>query len=536
MFRHWLNEWLLSVDRRDSSGTASAPTIAPQWLREVFYVHFCVGGAPAEVWARMNSLRANGVGAILNLATHPDHTAGAADGMARARTGNAAAPSPPLRHRQHHLPAQAGTEAAAEAEAQCDRCLDSLLASIDTTAVLPGTGFVAAQLSALCAPGLLETLAAALGRLHSAFGGEADGDGSGGGGDGGDGGGLWASRQSFDRVVGEKLAAAAAVAGSGPDCCDEEPPALSAVQVRQLELLQGRLERLAERAVDKGVKLMFQADEAPQRRPALEHIAHDLMRRYNCQRTTTTDPAAGEAGCEDGGGEGGGGGGAAVFLTYAAHLPDTPQRLQADLERAGREGYRLGAQLVGGPASTSASASLESACLDLLLAAVLSGGAEVMLSSHSRSVVEAAVGAMSRWGLVPEQEQEEAPPVYFGQQLGVADSISFSLGAAGVYKHCPLGDVDNVVPYLVRCIRETQSALQVGGPPGELQLIERELWRRLVQQPVSELGTAAAELIARGSERAGAGASAAARRGAAQAQIARRQQQGQVGRQVNGSM
>lgn len=65
-------------------------------------------------------------------------------------------------------------------------------------------------------------------------------------------------------------------------------------------------------------------------------------------------------------------------------------------------------------------------CLDLLLRAVKSDRAELMLGSHNQGSVEAAVAAMADLGMDPEEA-----PVYFGQLMGMADNLSFTLGQHG---------------------------------------------------------------------------------------------------------
>ncbi|GLC39259.1 hypothetical protein PLESTB_001650600 [Pleodorina starrii] len=339
-------------------------------------------------------------------------------------------------------------------------------------------------------------------------------------------------------------------------------------QLQQLDVLLGRLEVLVERAVRKGVKLIIDA-ELISMRPAVEHIAHGLMRRHNNNNINngnnnhndinrkTDDNAnhdnqqqkqqqqrcsaegsgpatfsAAEATTPGGGGSGGGGGEARVFLTYQAYLSDTRERLEADLSRAEAEGYTLGACLVSGaymhlerrwtatpqpsPPTTSTTLTASTAtstastvstppappavfdsveathasfaaCLELLLTAVQYGRAEVMVGSHHGGSVAAAAAMMARLGLVPEEA-----PVYFGQLLGMADGLSFTLGAAGykVYKLCPFGDPTKVVPYLARRVHETQYTLQ--GGVRELQLVEAEVARRLAQGTAAAASEAAA--------------------------------------------
>lgn len=65
--------------------------------------------------------------------------------------------------------------------------------------------------------------------------------------------------------------------------------------------------------------------------------------------------------------------------------------------------------------------------------------------------------------------------------LGMSDSITFTLGNAGykAYKYVPYGKVQEVMPYLIRRAQENSDAL--GGAKEELQMMTRELRRRLVK-------------------------------------------------------
>lgn len=54
------------------------------------------------------------------------------------------------------------------------------------------------------------------------------------------------------------------------------------------------------------------------------------------------------------------------------------------------------------------------------------GRAELMIGSHSQDSVEHAVALMARLGMEPGDA-----PVYFGQLLGMADNLTFTLGHNG---------------------------------------------------------------------------------------------------------
>ena len=60
-----------------------------------------------------------------------------------------------------------------------------------------------------------------------------------------------------------------------------------------------------------------------------------------------------------------------------------------------------------------------------MLGSVAPQGAEVMVASHNQSSVERAVEGMAARGLPPSSG------VYFGQLLGMADHLTFTLGRHG---------------------------------------------------------------------------------------------------------
>ena len=61
--------------------------------------------------------------------------------------------------------------------------------------------------------------------------------------------------------------------------------------------------------------------------------------------------------------------------------------------------------------------------------------------------------------------------VYFGQLLGMADHITFTLGRNGykAYKYVPYGPIDEVMPYLIRRAQENSALL---GAPGVAEKFE----------------------------------------------------------------
>ncbi|EFJ44944.1 proline dehydrogenase/oxidase [Volvox carteri f. nagariensis] len=522
----------------DSARSLLGDRIAMSAVQESFYKHFCAGKEPADVWARMNALRAHGIGAILDYAEEEDllkhckprqqeQEQGVTAAVAAAKEVEAGGGGAEARAKgkgryavitarqplggetiiQSRVAARTYDHSGEDDE--CERHATAFLSAIDTAATLPGQGFAAIKLTALGDPGLLEHLAAAVGSVRELFQTyDLDGDG-------------YITQAEFEECF-QKVAAeqgstssvderselwrwldpeqqgridyiswtqrlnlahmpelAASLEQQARATGPGRPWELSPSERVQLQGLLRRLERLVERAVSKGVKLMIDAEQSSLR-PAIDHIAHELMRRHNT--------AAGGA---SGPGE------AVIFVTYQAYLRDAQQRLADDLDRARRERYTLGAKLVRGAylhleRRRAAEAGVPSpvwdhieqthasfdGCLEVLLGAVKAGRAEVMMGSHNQASVEAAVAAMSKLGLEPEDA-----PVYFGQLMGMADNLSFTLGHHGykVFKYCPYGSVEKVIPYLLRRVNENQYILK--GGKQDVALLWAELWRRALHDP-----------------------------------------------------
>jgi len=72
--------------------------------------------------------------------------------------------------------------------------------------------------------------------------------------------------------------------------------------------------------------------------------------------------------------------------------------------------------------------SLRHACrlVEKAMNLVADGRAEFMIASHNQESIEKATKLMHKMGLPPQQS-----PVYFGQLLGMADPLSYVLGANG---------------------------------------------------------------------------------------------------------
>ena len=100
---------------------------------------------------------------------------------------------------------------------------------------------------------------------------------------------------------------------------------------------------------------------------------------------------------------------------------------------------------------------------------------QVMIASHNQYSVETAVRMMHEWSLDPATSG-----AFFGQLLGMADHLSYTLGRHGyrAYKYVPFGPWEEVMPYLIR--RAQENSDMMGGVGKELGMLEAELKRRVI--------------------------------------------------------
>ena len=101
------------------------------------------------------------------------------------------------------------------------------------------------------------------------------------------------------------------------------------------------------------------------------------------------------------------------------------------------------------------------------------------VASHNQRSVELVAELLRT---APDAGGSRVPreQVYFGQLLGMADELTFSLATRGfsTYKYVPYGPVRAVLPYLVRRARENADALS--GASAQRHTMLAELRRRIV--------------------------------------------------------
>ncbi|XP_007533448.1 proline dehydrogenase 1, mitochondrial isoform X2 [Erinaceus europaeus] len=237
---------------------------------------------------------------------------------------------------------------------------------------------------------------------------------------------------------------------------------------RQMTRILQRLDILAKKGMETGVRLMVDAEQT-YFQPAISHLALEMQRKFNVDKPL-------------------------VFNTYQCYLKEAYDNVTLDLERAHREGWCFGAKLVRGaymaqeraraaemgyedPINPTYEATnvMYHRCLNYVLEKLTHNTkAEVMVASHNEDTVRFTLRRMEELGLHPTDRQ-----VCFGQLLGMCDQISFPLGQAGflAYKYMPYGPVMEVLPYLSRRALENSGLLK--GARQERKLLWQELQRRL---------------------------------------------------------
>eukprot|EP01026_Neomeris_dumetosa_P074552 TRINITY_DN7761_c0_g1_i4.p2 TRINITY_DN7761_c0_g1~~TRINITY_DN7761_c0_g1_i4.p2 ORF type:complete len:289 (+),score=33.69 TRINITY_DN7761_c0_g1_i4:1208-2074(+) len=247
--------------------------------------------------------------------------------------------------------------------------------------------------------------------------------------------------------------------------------ALTDEELELVEAMFKRVGKLAQLAAEKNVNLMIDAEHS-YFQPAIDHTVSRLQRLYNKEK-------------------------AVIFNTYQCYLKDSFDRVSVDIERSRRYNYVFAAKLVRGAYmvlerqraeemgySSPIHDTLEDThrnydkILEMTLNEVKqTGRAEVMVASHNQHSIELAVDLMNKLDLQPRKSG-----VFFGQLLGMADHLTYTLGRNGyrAYKYVTFGPVEEVMPYLVR--RAQENSGMMAGAKFELNMISNELWRRNISE------------------------------------------------------
>jgi len=183
-----------------------------------------------------------------------------------------------------------------------------------------------------------------------------------------------------------------------------------------------------------------------------------------------------------------------IFNTYQCYLKDSPERLRTDVARSERFQYHFGAKIVRGAYMESERELAASLFLDDPIHATIEDthncynesveyllehstkselNLEILCGTHNQNSIVQAINSMNKYGI-----DRSADTVCFAQLFGMSDELTLNLGKNGyrAYKYVPYGEVDEVVPYLLRRAKENSAIM--GGAAIELGMLSTELKRR----------------------------------------------------------
>jgi proline dehydrogenase len=245
----------------------------------------------------------------------------------------------------------------------------------------------------------------------------------------------------------------------------------AALQGNELEMMENlfrRVDEVCQLAANMKVRVMIDA-EWTAIQPAIDSIVLEMQRKYN----TPDIPHP------------------VVFHTYQTYLVGSHERVEQNLERSRRERWKFGAKVVRGaymvsererasrlgiPSPIWPSYEETQSNYHKTLGTLLADQeTEVMVASHNEGSVKFVLQEM-------ERQKKSHSQVYFGQLLGMADHLTFTLAAHQLqaYKYVPYGPVDEVMPYLIRRTQENSTLLGTPAVVTERAMIFSELKRRLL--------------------------------------------------------
>jgi proline dehydrogenase len=435
-------------------------------VRATFFRHFCAGEDPESIKPTIKYLERNGIGSILDYCAEAD--------MKPENDNNNEAEKVQCRTYDY------------KDEDLCDAHMKTFSDCIEAVKKVSPTGFAAIKITALVNPILLERMSVAIRELQVFFS-KIDVENKG-----------YVTNEQFhegfnkyftgidipkeflkmdvqkdnqiDYIEWTNTISLEELHLYTNNCKTKGPLAkatLNEEERKLMETMRIRVEKLAILASDLGVRLMIDAEHS-YFQPAIDNITTNLAKKFNRKYPV-------------------------IFNTYQMYLKDSLSRLRLDMDRAKRGGYHFAAKLVRGaymdleraralklniddpilPNITQTHLNYDFALREAISAIAAGQSVEIMIASHNQQSIELALATMSRLDLPPSSN------VYFGQLLGMADHLTFTLGQAGykAYKYVPYGKVDEVIPYLIRRAQENSGML--GGATKEIDMISGEILRRL---------------------------------------------------------
>jgi len=470
------SEFLLSV-----SNNVLGSSITNKIVKNTFFKQFCAGESSNDIKPTISKLKSCGIGSILDYAAESDIPDTGPYGLTSGIVSEA--PNQPARVYSY------------ESEAKCDAHVEVFKSCIEAVRDVTPDGFAAIKITALGNPILLERVSTAITEaknLFSSFDTNHDGI---------------ITREEFIEGY-QKIFKDAGIRLPGlldrldPDntniidyiewsklltpcdlpriCCSfrkaHHPLAQATPSPQEVKLMKAMLKRadtLAQEAYKNKVRLLIDAEQH-RYQAAIDNIVLGLQRKYNSFERSEVP---------------------IIFNTYQCYLKDMPKRVKLDVERSRRYSYHFGAKLVRGaymvsereramkmgyPSPIQDTIEDTHACYDSSMAyllnkcATLNNSLEVMCASHNQSSIIKAIELAGELGIKPNDSA-----LHFAQLLGMSDNLTYALGKRSfqAYKYVPYGEVQEVIPYLLRRAQENRDMLEKS--KYENKLILQELKRRV---------------------------------------------------------
>lgn len=238
---------------------------------------------------------------------------------------------------------------------------------------------------------------------------------------------------------------------------------LSDDDLKQISNLEQRVECILDSCLEKGVKVLIDAEQ-DRYQATIEELTMRFSERFNKKE-------------------------AIVYGTYQCYLKNTLSRISKDLTEAQARKFHLGVKLVRGAYIASDPRHLihdtkedsDSAYNDAIKLLFPQSNVETFIATHNSDSVELALTLMPGKG-----------PVAFAQLYGMSSAMTYSLlqrlkeateteamtqgGGLRVYSYVPWGTVSESMKYLLRRADENSSMIARG--KAERDEIANELFRR----------------------------------------------------------
>ncbi len=242
---------------------------------------------------------------------------------------------------------------------------------------------------------------------------------------------------------------------------------LDAAERKEYRNVLKRLDAICSLAAERHVGVFFDAEES-WIQDAIDHLVKLMMKRYNQSRVV-------------------------VYNTFQMYRRDRLQFLMDSFSEAREEGYLLGAKLVRGaymekereraeemgyPSPIHPTKKATDDAYNVAIRFCIDNYDQIASCNATHNMESCLLQAH----IIAERNLPRAHPhLNFCQLYGMSDHITFNLSDAGynVAKYLPYGQVNEVVPYLVR--RAQENTAVTGDMSREYQLIRQEMKRRKLE-------------------------------------------------------